>query len=222
MKKKNKSMFMQCIITVVIMNLYTPGHSLFGMYNVTSLLTLNSENVKEGVKVTAVLKDSKGIPIPDAPLYFSTMTTFGSLKLKSLPTGDDGSATLLIPGNDRKGDFTIEVNFKGDGNNGPVYQKANIKFGEYRQKETSFLRLPLPFFVSFSQLMNKLFPKESEILLYSGDSGEFASAEVPSGTSVTPYPSLELVSILFVIFATIWSIYFYIVNQILKIKSVYL
>lgn len=219
MKKKDKSKFIPSIITVVIVNLYISGHSLFGMYNISPLLTLNSENVKEGVKVTAVLKDSKGIPIPDAPLYFSTMTTFGSLKLKSLPTSDDGSASLLIPGNDRKGDFTIEVNFKGDKKNGPAYEKVNIKFDEYKQKETSFLRLPLPFFISFSQMMNILFPKKSEILLYSGESGEFTSAEVPSGTSITPYPSLELVSILFVIFATIWSIYFYIVNQIFKIKS---
>lgn len=182
-------------------------------------LTLTSKNVKEGVSVIAVLKDAKGTPIPDAAINFSTLTTFGSLKLKSIPTGEDGSASLLITGSDRKGDFIVEANFKGDEKHAPVSEKTNITFSEYKQKETSTLRLFFPILISFSQILDYLIPKSSDIFVSTEEGGRFSFTEIPLGTSITPYPSLELVSILFIIFAVIWSIYLYIVTQILQLKK---
>ena len=194
------------------------GTLLFGAEPNTPSLSLSSENEKEGVTVTANLRDSKGNPVPDAPIYFSILTSFGPLKLKSLPTDEDGSASLLISGSDRKGDFTVEANFKGNEQLSPVFAKTNISFSEYKQNGTSFLRLPLPFFISFSQLMDILIPRSSEIFV-STESRGLISTDVPSGTGTTPYPSVELISILFIIFASIWSIYFYVMKQIWRIKS---
>lgn len=216
---KNIKLSLSIIIVIIINLLITPHKSLGIVSNLPSL-TLSSENVKEGAAVTAILKDSKGNPIPDAPIYFSTITTFGPLKLKSLPTDENGAATLLIPINERQGDFIVEANFKGDEKYSPIFTKANISFNKTKLNENSYLRLPLPIFIPFSQLMNILIPKSSDILLYSGENRGLTFNEIPQGSSITPYPSIELATILFIIFFTIWSIYFYVVNQILQIKKI--
>ena len=206
------------IIIVIIINLLITPNKLFGSVSDIPSLTLSSENVKEGVEVTAILKDSKGNPIPDAPIHFSTLTAFGPLKLKSLPTNEDGTAMLLISTEERQGDFIVEANFKGEEKHSTMYAKTNISFNKTKPKENSYLRIPLPIFIPFSQLMNILIPKSSDILLNSREDRSLTFNEIPIGSSITPYPSIELASIIFIIFFTIWSIYFYVVKQILKIK----
>lgn len=214
----NIKLSFKVIIFVFISYLITP-HVMSGTVSDLPSLTLSSENVKEGVTVNAILKDSKGKPIPDAPIHFSTVTAFGPLKLKSLPTNDDGLAALLIPTDKRQGDFIIEANYKGDEKYSSLSEKTNISFTRAKLNQNSFLRLPLPIFIPFSQLTNILFPKSSEILLYSGEERDFSFKEIQNGSSITPYPSIELASIIFAIFFTVWSIYFYIVRQILQIKK---
>jgi Ni/Fe-hydrogenase subunit HybB-like protein len=98
-----------------------------------SLETSNDRSAEDlkpppAVAVTAILRDSSGVPISFKPVDFSVKTGLGSLAFGSRPTLADGKAQLVIKDR-RYGTYPVQVVFRGDEEYAPATFDVAVDFG---------------------------------------------------------------------------------------------
>jgi hypothetical protein len=161
-------------------------------YAQTNMTLTQSTNAQGVTVVNAHLQRNDGAPVVGAPLAFARATVLGEMDLGTIKTDNGGNATLFldtVPETAR----IVNVNFKGDKNLGSSSGK---------------IALMPPIVASSSDI-----PNLNSVRLSVGDEPLLP----PEGSLITPNPPLVPTLMFGLVVLGVWSIYGYVVSQVVGI-----